>query len=33
LFAKHQMKPVWMDLEDIKLNLESSYRPGKENPL
>jgi hypothetical protein len=24
---------VWMDLEDIKLNLESSYSPGKENPL
>ena len=33
LFVKHQMKPVWMDLEDIKLNLENSYRPGKENPL
>jgi penicillin amidase/acyl-homoserine-lactone acylase len=30
LFAKHQMKPVWMDLEDIKSNLERSYRPGEE---
>jgi penicillin amidase/acyl-homoserine-lactone acylase len=30
LFAKHQMKPVWMKLEDIKLNLEKSYRPGEE---
>ncbi len=30
LFAKHQMKPVWMNLEDIKLNLEKSYRPGEE---
>ena len=30
LFAKHEMKPVWMKLEDIKLNLEKAYRPGKE---
>ncbi|MDP6338831.1 MAG: acylase [Candidatus Marinimicrobia bacterium] len=30
LFAKHQMKPVWMTLEDIKLNLEKAYRPGEE---
>ena len=30
LFATHQMKPVWMTLEDIKLNLEKSYRPGEE---
>ena len=30
LFARHQMKPVWMKLEDIKLNLERSYRPGEE---
>jgi len=30
LFAKNQMKPVWMSLENIKLNLESSYRPGEE---
>ena len=30
LFATHQMKPVWMNLDDIKLNLEKSYRPGEE---
>ena len=30
LFARHEMKPVWMKLEDIKLNLEKAYRPGKE---
>jgi len=30
LFATHQMKPVWMTLEDIKLHLEKSYRPGEE---
>ena len=30
LFAKHKMKPVWMSLEDIKLNLEKAYRPGQE---
>jgi acyl-homoserine-lactone acylase len=30
LFANHQMKPVWMNLEDIKLNLQKTYRPGKE---
>ena len=30
LFAKHKMKPVWMNLEDIKLNLEKAYHPGEE---
>ena len=30
LFATHQMKPVWMTLDDIKLNLEKSYHPGEE---
>ena len=30
LFAKHKMKPVWMNLEDIKLNLEKAYHPGQE---
>ena len=30
LFAKHKMKPVWMKLEDIKLNLEKAYHPGQE---
>jgi acyl-homoserine-lactone acylase len=30
LFAKHKMKPVWMNLEDIKLNLEKAYHPGLE---
>ena len=28
LFASHKMKPVFMDLEDIKLNLEKVYKPG-----
>ena len=30
LFARHELKPVWLKLEDIKANLESAYRPGEE---
>ena len=29
LFSKQKMKPVWMDLDDIKKNLEREYRPGE----
>ena len=28
LFASHKMKPVLMNLDDIKLNLEKMYQPG-----
>ena len=28
LFASHKMKPVLMNLDDIKLNLEKMYKPG-----
>jgi len=28
LFAKNKMKPIWMSLKDIKLNLRKSYSPG-----
>ena len=30
LFAKRQMKPVWMDEADIRANLEREYSPGQE---
>jgi penicillin amidase/acyl-homoserine-lactone acylase len=30
LFARRQMKPVWLDEADIRANLESEYRPGEE---
>ncbi len=29
LFANHHLKPVWMDLNDIKENLEREYKPGE----
>ena len=33
LFAKNKMKPIWINLKDIKLNLVKSYSPGrKEDP-
>jgi len=28
LFAKNKMKPIWINLKDIKLNLVKSYSPG-----
>jgi acyl-homoserine lactone acylase PvdQ len=30
LYARGQFKPAWLELTDIKANLESSYQPGKE---
>jgi len=30
LFAKRQMKPVWLDETEIREHLESEYRPGEE---
>ncbi len=29
LFAKNKMKPIWINLKDIKLNLIKSYSPGE----
>ena len=28
LFSKEEMKPVWMELDDILKNLKKSYKPG-----
>jgi acyl-homoserine-lactone acylase len=33
LYARGEFKPAWLALEDIKANLESSYRPGEEKSL
>ena len=30
LFSTNKMKPVWMNIKDIKLNLLKSYSPGGE---
>ena len=30
LFSKNEMKPIWINLKDIKLNLWKSYSPGGE---
>ncbi len=30
LFAETRMKPVWLDEDDIRANLEREYRPGEE---
>ena len=29
LFARHQLKPVWLDEADIRAHLEREYRPGE----
>jgi acyl-homoserine-lactone acylase len=29
LYARGEFKPAWLTLEDIKANLESSYRPAE----
>jgi penicillin amidase/acyl-homoserine-lactone acylase len=31
LFVKRETKPVWMDEEDIRANLEREYRPGEKD--
>ena len=33
LFSTNKMKPVWMNIKDIKLNLLKSYSPGGEKGL
>ena len=33
LFSTNRMKPVWMSIKDIKLNLLNSYSPGGEKGL
>ena len=30
LFARQELKPVWLELDEIKSNLERAYRPGEE---
>jgi acyl-homoserine lactone acylase PvdQ len=30
LFARGEMRPSWLDLDDIKAHLERAYRPGEE---
>lgn len=29
LFARHELKPVWLDEQDIRAHLEAEYRPGE----
>ena len=30
LFARRELKPVWLDEGDIRAHLEREYRPGEE---
>jgi hypothetical protein len=30
LYTRGEFKPAWLRLEDIRANLEASYRPGEE---
>jgi penicillin amidase/acyl-homoserine-lactone acylase len=32
LFAKMEMKPVWMTEDEIRQHLEAEYKPGEERP-
>jgi penicillin amidase/acyl-homoserine-lactone acylase len=32
LFARRQLKPVWLDEDDIRAHLEREYRPGTAGP-
>ena len=31
IFARRDLKPVWMDESEIRENLERAYRPGTDN--
>ncbi|RMF64275.1 MAG: acylase, partial [Calditrichaeota bacterium] len=33
LFVRRQLKPVWLDVRDIRAHLEREYRPGEERPV